>query len=110
MFDLMKIGQKISEAKAEMEAAQRALAAESFTAESGGGLVKVSMGGDYKLSSIEIDPQLLCKKEQDMLQDLIIAATHLVVQKVEQGRSEMMKSRASGILPQIPGLDISKLF
>lgn len=110
MFDFLKMAEKIKEAKAQMEATQARLAAETFTGEAGGGMVKVHVQGDRKLISVEIDPDLLAKKEQETLQDLIVAATNIALASAEEAMQRLMKEQGAGFLSQIPGLDLSKLF
>ena len=106
MFDFTGITRKLSEAKAEIEEAQKALSKEVFTSEAGGGLVLVSVAGDYRVVELKIDPQLF--SEPETLRDLVIAATNLALKKVEEARKELLKQSASSVLPQIPGLDLSK--
>ena len=108
MFDFIQIARKLSEAKAEIKQAQEALAAQVFNAEAGGGLVSVAVAGDNRLVELKIDPQLF--SEPETLQDLVVAATNLALRKVDEARKEQLKQNASSILPQIPGLDLSKLF
>ena len=109
MFDFLKIADKIKEAKAEMEAAQQALAAQTFDGEAGGGLVQVRVRGDRRLVSVQVDPQLLAASEQETMQDLVVAATNIAIEKAEAAAQAITKERASGLLGQFPGLDLSKL-
>ena len=110
MFDFLKIADKIKEAKAEIEATRQKLATKEFFAEAGGGLIKVRIRGDRKLVSTEIDPQLLKESEKEILQDLVVAATNIAIEKVEVATQAAVKERTSSLLPNIPGLDISKFF
>ncbi len=53
---------------------QKSLAAMEVEGQSGGGLVRVIMNGMGELKSIAIDPSLLKPEEQQILQDLVVAA------------------------------------
>ena len=110
MFDFLKIADKIKGVKAEIEAVRKELSAKEFIAEAGGGMVQVRVRGNHKLASIEIDPQLCKESEKETLQDLIVAATNIAMAQAEEAMQDAIKDRASGLLPQIPGLDISKFF
>jgi|GEM_PF-62582 len=76
-----------------------------IVSESGAGLVKVTMTGDNKVRSVEIDDSLFADKK--MMTDLIIAAVNGAHEKVQERLSENMKSLQGG-LPDIPGLDMFK--
>ena len=45
-----------------------------------------------------------------MLQDLVIASVNKSLQEIELRIKEEMQSSTADILPNIPGLDLSKLF
>jgi hypothetical protein len=53
---------------------QKGLAAMEVEGLSGGGLVRVVLNGMGELKSISIDPSLLKPEDQQILQDLVVAA------------------------------------
>ncbi len=63
--------QKLQE---QIQAAQAQLAEETVSGTAGGGAVKVTVTGDQRVKSVEIDPELLKDADVEMLQDLLLAA------------------------------------
>ena len=109
MFDMMKMMGKLGEMKSKMAEAQEKIAELRATGESGAGLVKATVNGAKKLISLDIDPSLLNPGDVQMMKDLIVAAVnHAQGQADELAKAEMKKS-TEGILPNIPGLDLSAL-
>ena len=77
-----------------MKKAQDELANIEVTAESGAGLVKVTMTCKHDVKRVEIDPSLLAD-DKDMLEDLVAAAFNAAVRKVE----ETSESRMAKLMP-----------
>ena len=76
-------------------AAQEKAALTLHTASAGGGAVKVTVSGDLRLTDLKIDPE-------EMLQDMIIAATNDALESAEKAASQAMSSVTGGL--NIPGL------
>ena len=77
--DLLKQAKNLQES---MTAAQEALKSKEFLGESGAGLVKIVVSGEYIAKSIEIDESLY-NEEKEMLADLIVAAFNDARTKIE---------------------------
>jgi len=75
--------------------------------EAGGGMVKVSVNGNRRVLKIQVDPEIL--KDKEMTEDLVAAATNKALEKAEQTYRELLSKTTSEYLPNIPGLDISKM-
>ncbi len=78
------------------------LAQISVTGSAGGNIVQVTMNGKMELVSIKIDPIAVDPRDVQMLQDLIVAAHHDAMDKIQ----EQIKQRSSSLLGgmNIPGL------
>ena len=107
MFDMMKMMVKLGELKTKMAEAQAKVAQIQASGESGAGLVKATVTGNKKLVSLEIDPSLINPGDSTMMVDLIVAAVNLAQANAEELAKEEMKKNTEGILPNIPGLDLS---
>lgn len=99
--NLMKQAQKMQE---ELQKTQARLAEEEVNAESGAGLVKVTMNGRHEVRRIEIDPSLL-QDDKEMLEDLVAAAINAAVQKVAAKQQDQLSSLTAGI-PLPPGMKL----
>ncbi len=78
------------------------LAQAEVQAESGGGLVKVTMTGRFVVKRLSIDPELL-KDDADMIEDLIAAAINDAVRQAEALSDEKLGA-ATGSVGLPPGL------
>ena len=92
---LMKQAQQMQE---KMEKEVNSIEVES---QSGGGLVKVLMTGNFSVKRVSIDDSLL-EDDKEMLEDLIAAAINDAVRRVEEAKQEKMSSLTGGF-PMPPG-------
>jgi len=107
MFDMMKMMGKVKEMQAKMKEAQEKLADIRVEAESGAGMVKAIVNGQKKLISVEIDPSLMKEDDREMVQDLVVAAVNKATDEADIQAKEEIKRSTEGIMPNIPGLDLS---
>ncbi|GAB3638133.1 YbaB/EbfC family nucleoid-associated protein [Hymenobacter arcticus] len=106
-FDMMGMMGKVKELQDKMQSAQAQLQHITATGEAGGGLVKATVNGHRILVKLEIDPSLLTPEDREMLPDLVIAAVNKASEAAaEQARQELQR-QTSGLMPNIPGLDLS---
>jgi len=90
--------QQLQRMKQQMTEAQEHLAQETVTATAGGGAIKVTMTGDQKCQSVVIDPALLKEADAEMLQDLVLTAVNLALDKSRE-RQEQVMGPLAGALP-----------
>jgi nucleoid-associated protein EbfC len=95
---LMKQAQAMQD---NMKKAQDELAFVEVTAESGAGLVKVTMTCKHEVKRVEIAPSLLTD-DKDMIEDLVAAAFNAAVRKAEEVSGEKMGKITAG-MPGLPG-------
>lgn len=73
--------QQLQQLQAQLAEAQEKLKDETVTATAGGGAIKVTMTGDQRCTGVEIDPALLEDVDAEMLQDLVLSAVNLALDK-----------------------------
>ena len=73
-------------------------------------MVKAVANGRKKVLSITIEESLMTKEDKEMAQDLIVAAVNDALQNVETKSNDEIKKTTEGMIPNIPGLDFSKMF
>ena len=78
-------------------------------ASAGGGMVSVKMNGQKQLTEVRIEPEVFNGKDQEMLQDLILAAVNEANRRVDEELSKQVKDITGGI-SGIAGLKIPGLF
>lgn len=103
MAGMMKQVQKMQEKMAEV---QEMLGQKTVSAESGGGMVKVTANGKNQIVSMEIDPEVINATEREMLEDLLLAACNKALEDAGKMAQEEMAKVTSGMMPNIPGLNL----
>jgi nucleoid-associated protein EbfC len=109
MFDMMKMMGKMKEVQARIKEAQDNLVNVRASGESGGGMVKATVNGKRQLVALDIDPTLLKSDDKLVLQDLIVAAVNKAAEEADVLAKEELKKSTEGLLPNIPGMDLSGL-
>ncbi len=94
MNDMLKQVQKV---QADMAAAQEALKSELIETTAGGGAVKVTIGGDSVVRSIEIAPEAIDPEDPELLADTLVAAINQAITQAQTVAAKKMEA-ASGQL------------
>lgn len=89
--------QQLQRLQAQMAAAQEQLALETVSATAGGGAIKVTMTGDQRCQSVEIDADFLKDADAEMLNDLVLTAVNLALDKSRELQEETMGPLAGGL-------------
>jgi len=100
---------KMKDLQARMKEAQEQLSSITESAESGAGMVRVTINGQKKIVGLEIDNDLIKPEDKEMLQDLVVAAMNKAMEKIEPKIKEHLQQSTQGMLPNIPGLDLGNL-
>lgn len=109
MFDMMKMMGQMKNVQARMKEAQDNLVHVTAQGESGAGMIKATVNGKKQLIAIDVDPSLLKAEDKIILQDLIVAAVNKALDEVEVLAKEEIRKSTEGLLPNIPGLDLSSM-
>ena len=104
---MMKMMGKVKEMQSKMKEAQDQLKDIKTEGESGGGMVKATANGNKELIGLEIDDSLVNTADKDMMRDLIIAAVNKAVSNADIKAKEHIKKSTEGLMPNIPGMDLS---
>jgi DNA-binding YbaB/EbfC family protein len=81
---------------------QEELAQKTVEGSAGGGMVQVTVNGQFNLVSVKIEPDMIKAEEKEMLQDLILAAVNDGMRKARDMVSAEMSKVTGGF--KIPGL------
>ncbi len=95
---------KMQQAKEQAEKIKQRLNSVYVNGKSGNGKVNVIATGNREIKDIIIDESLLSADVEE-IQDLLVNAVNNALEQANNVNEMEMKSAASGILPNIPGLD-----
>ena len=102
MANIGKLMKQAQEMQAKMAKLQEELADKEVEGSSGGGMVTVKMNGQQEVLAVKIDPEVFNDGDQEMLEDLVVAAINEARRlSMELAKEEM--SKLTGGMP-IPGL------
>lgn len=99
MGGLMKQAQEM---QAKLAKIQEELARKTVEATAGGGMVRVTVNGQFVLTSIKVDASVIDPEEVEMLEDLVRAAVNEGLRRAREMASEEMSKLTGGF--KIPGL------
>jgi nucleoid-associated protein EbfC len=99
MGDLMKQAQQL---QAKLTRAQEDAANKTVEATAGGNMVTAVVSGRLELISLRIDPAVISADDQEMLQDLVMAAVNEGLRKAQKLMADEMAKVTGGL--KIPGL------
>ena len=109
-MDMSNMFGKMREMQSKLKEVQENLETITAEGESGGGMVKAIVNGRKKVVSVTIEESLMTPQDKEMVQDLVVAAINIALQNVEAKSNDEIKKTTEGMMPNIPGLDFSKMF
>lgn len=81
------------------------LSQERFTGAAGGGLVQVVLDGTMEPRGVSIEPQLLSRESQELLEEMLVGAMRDAVRKARARHAELLQELSGGLnLPIMDGL------
>ena len=99
MGNLLKQAQDM---QARMAKIQEELANKTVEGSAGGGMVQVTVNGQFNVTAVKIEVSVINVAEKDMLEDLVLAAVNDGVRKARDLVSSEMSKITGGL--KIPGL------
>lgn len=105
-FDMMKNLGNLSNMQNQLKEAQEKLSEIQATGSSGGNMVQITLNGKFELVDVKLDPICVDNRDVPMLQDLIKAAHHSAVDKIQEAIKANASSMLSGMdLKGFPGMN-----
>jgi DNA-binding YbaB/EbfC family protein len=109
IMEVKALQQMLAQFRQVQETLEKQIGDISVEASAGGGMVSVRMNGQKQLTEVRIEPDVFKGKDQEMLQELVLAAVNDATRRVDEELSKQMKNIAGG-MPGIMGLKIPGLF
>jgi DNA-binding YbaB/EbfC family protein len=105
MVDFMGMMKKAEELQQKMQTMQDEAGRLTVEANSGGGLVTVTLSGKGEMKGLKIDPSLFKEDSAEILEDLIVTAHNEAKGKAEAMMASKMSELTQG-LPLPPGMKL----
>ena len=103
--NLANLGQMLKQAQqmqSHIAELQEELANTKTTGSAGGGLVMVTMNGQFQVTEVKIDPEVVNPDDLGLLEDLLLVAFNEATGRAQEYAKKRMAEITGGI--QIPGL------
>jgi DNA-binding YbaB/EbfC family protein len=101
-MDLNKMMKQVQQMQADMMEAQEKLKDETAEASAGGGMVKVKMTGDLKLTELKIDPDAIDPEDAEVLEDMVTAAVNEALRAAQDLAQSKLGGATGGL--GLPGM------
>ncbi|HUA01066.1 MAG TPA: YbaB/EbfC family nucleoid-associated protein [Candidatus Aquilonibacter sp.] len=108
-MEVKALQQMLAQFRQVQETLEKQIDGLSVEASAGGGMVSVKMNGQKQLTEVRIEPDVFKSKDQEMLQELILAAVNEANRRVDEELSKQVKDLTGG-LPGMIGMKIPGLF
>jgi DNA-binding YbaB/EbfC family protein len=108
-MEVKALQQMLSQFRQVQEKLEKQIGEISVEASSGGGMVTVKMNGQKQLTEVRIEPDDFKSKDQEMLQELMLAAVNEATRRVDEELSKQVKDLTGG-LPGLAGMKIPGMF
>ena len=108
-MEVKALQQMLSQFRQVQEKLEKQIGEISVEASSGGGMVTVKMNGQKRLTEVRIEPDVFKSKDQEMLQELTLAAVNEAARRVDEELSKQVKDLTGG-LPGLAGMKIPGMF
>ncbi|MGD0303780.1 MAG: YbaB/EbfC family nucleoid-associated protein [Candidatus Acidiferrales bacterium] len=108
-MEVKALQQMLAQFRQAQETLEKQIGEISVEATAGGGMVSVRMNGQKQLTEVKIEPDVYKSKDQEMLQELILAAVNDAARRVDDELSKQVKELSGG-MPGLAGLKIPGLF
>jgi hypothetical protein len=108
-MEVKALQQMLSQFRQVQEKLEKQMDGLAVEASAGGGMVSVKMNGQKQLTELRIEPEVFKSKDQEMLQELLLAAVNEAARRVDEELSKQVKDITGG-LPGIMGIKIPGLF
>ena len=106
-MEVKALQQMLSQFRQVQEKLEKQIGEIAVETSAGGGMVSVKMNGQKQLVSVRIEPEVFKSKDQEMLQELVLAAVNEATRRVDEEMSKQVKDLTGGIpglMGKIPGL------
>jgi DNA-binding YbaB/EbfC family protein len=108
--NMQQMFQQVQKMQRDMEEAQEALKQETVEGSAGGGVVRVRVTGDLRVTDVTIAPEAADPEDVEMLGDLVLAAVNEALRAAQELAAERLGGATAGLdLGALGGLGLPGL-
>lgn len=100
--NLQQLARQAQKMQEQMDTATAELEEKEYTATAGGNAVKVVVGGNMELKTVELSKEVVDPEDVEMLSDLIMAAANEALRAASKDKEDTMSKISGGL--NIPGM------
>ncbi|HXW61353.1 MAG TPA: YbaB/EbfC family nucleoid-associated protein [Candidatus Acidoferrales bacterium] len=108
-MEVKALQQMLAQFRQVQETLEKRIGEINVEASAGGGMISVKMNGQKQLTDVRIEPEIFKGKDQELLQELMLAAVNEATRRVDEELSRQMKDLTGG-MSSVMGLKIPGLF
>jgi len=101
-MDMQQMIRQMQKMQTQMKKTQESLESQNFSAEAGGGAVKVTLNGNGAVTELKLAPTAVDPNDVEALEDLLMAAFNEAVTKKDNAYQESVGAITKGL--KIPGM------
>lgn len=109
MFDMMKMLGKFNDFKSKLEQVKKSLPSITAAAQSSNGQIEVLAHANHQLVSLKINADLLKNESAPAIEKLLLDTINKALLDAAEKGNQEMKNQTQGMLPSIPGVDLSSM-
>jgi DNA-binding YbaB/EbfC family protein len=102
LSNLTNLFKQAQEIRGQMDRLSEEMKNRRTTGTAGGGMVEVEINGLVEVLRCHIDPQLAAQDDQELLEDLVVAAVNQAISKAKEMHASAVREITGGM--QLPGL------
>ena len=95
-MEVKALQQMLAQFRQVQEKLEKQIGEIAVEASAGGGMVTVKMNGQKQLTDVRIEPDVFKSKDQEMLQELVLAAVNEATRRVDEELSKQVKDLTGG--------------
>jgi len=104
-MDMQQMIRSMQKMQAQMKKTQETLESQNFSAEAGGGAIKVTLNGNGAVTELKLAPSAVDPNDVEALEDLLMAAFNEAVAKKDNAYQESVGAITKGLkIPGMPGM------
>ena len=96
-MEVKALQQLLSQFRQMQENLQKQVETVNVEATAGGGMVSVKMNGQKQITDIRVDPEVFAGKDQELLQDLMLAAVNEAIRSAQELAASKMNQATGGL-------------